>query len=406
MNINEIKKDFPIFNRKMNGKELIYLDSAATSQKPLQVINAFKDFYENYNSNIHRGIYTLSEEATNLYELTREKVAKFINASSEEIIFTKNTTEAINAIVFTYFNELLNKEDIILLTEMEHHSNIVPWQLLSKKINCKIDYLTVNDGEISLKELEEKAKFGKIKVLAITHVSNVLGTINPIKDIAKICKHYGIKLLVDGAQAVPHIKVDVKDLDCDFYCFSAHKMLGPTGVGVLYAKKELLNDLKPFISGGGTILEVTKQDTKFKDNVEKFEAGTQNIADVVVFSQALDYLQEIGMENIRKHELELTKYALEELSKIPGIEIYGNLNAEKRAGVIAFNIKGIHAHDLATILDEHGIAIRASHHCCMILHKKLGIDASARISFYIYNTKEDVYKLVNAIFKAKEVFGK
>ena len=407
ININEIKKDFPIFNRKMNGKELIYLDSAATSQKPLCVINAFKNFYENYNSNIHRGIYTLSEEATNLYELTREKIANFINANPEEIIFTKNTTEAINSIVFTYFYNLLKKDDIILLTEMEHHSNIVPWQLLSKKLNCKVDYLSVNNGEINLNELEEKAKSGKVKVLAITHVSNVLGTINPIKEIANICKKYNIKLLIDGAQAVPHIKIDVKDLDCDFYAFSAHKMLGPTGVGILYAKKELINnDIEPFISGGGTILEVTKQGTKFKDNIEKFEAGTQNIADVVVFSNAIDYLQEINMENIRKHEIELTKYALEELSKINGIEIYGNNDAEKRVGVIAFNVAGIHAHDLATILDEYGIAVRASHHCCMILHKKLGIDASARVSFYIYNTKEDVDKLVNGILKAKEVFGK
>jgi len=405
ININKIKNDFPIFKRKINGKEIIYLDNAATSMRPNKVINAIKNFYENYNSNIHRGIYTLSEEATNLYENTREKTAKFINASSEEIIFTKNTTESINFIVNGYFYNL-NKNDVILLTEMEHNSNIVPWKLLSKRLKFKIAYLNVNNGEISLKELIKYAKKGNVKALSITHASNVLGIINPIKEISKICRKYKIRLIVDGAQAVPHIKVDVKDLNVDFYAFSAHKMLGPFGVGVLYIKKELISNLKPFISGGGTVLEVTKENLKFKDNIEKYEAGTQNVADVVAFSSSLDYLNKIGMNNIRKHEIELTKYALKKLSEIPELEIYGNLNPEKRVGVISFNIKGIHAHDLAQILDENKICIRSSHHCCMILHKKLGISGSARVSFYVYNTKKDVDELIKGINKAVEVFRK
>ena len=407
INVNLIKKDFPIFKRKINGNGLVYLDSAATSQKPKQVINAITKFYETYNSNIHRGIYTLSEEATDLYEKTREKVAKFINADKEEIIFTKNTTESINSVVFGYFANILRKNDIILLTEMEHNSNIVPWRLLAKKLKLKIGYLNVNkDGEINLRELIAKLRSRKVKVLGITHVSNVLGTINPIKDIAKICKKYKIRLVIDGAQAVPHIKVDVRDLGCDFYAFSAHKMLGPTGVGILYVKKELLNKLTPFIPGGGTVLEVTKENLRFKDNVERYEGGTQNIADVVAFSHTLDYLNDLGMENVREHEINLTDYALKKLSKINGLEIYGNNNPERRAGVIAFNIKGIHAHDMATLLDEKGICVRASHHCAMILHRKLGISGSARASFYIYNTKKDVDKLIEGINYAKKVFEK
>jgi len=405
INAEKIKKDFLIFERKINGKELIYLDNAATSMRPGVVINKVKEFYERYNSNIHRGIYTLSEDATNLYELTRKKVAKFINASPEEIIFTKNTTEAINSVVFTYFNDTLTKDDIVLLTEMEHNSNVVPWKLLSKRIGFKIGYLTVNnEGELSLKELEARLKNKNIKVLAVTHVSNVLGTINPIKEISKICKKHNVKLLVDGAQAAPHLKIDVKDLGCDFYAFSGHKMLGPMGVGILYARKEIINKLNPFISGGGTVLLVTKNDLKFKDNVERFEGGTQNIADIVAFSQAVDYLNKIGMQNIKEHEFGLTKYALKRLNEINGLEIYGNKNAKKRLGVIAFNISEIHSHDLATLLDEKGICVRASHHCAMILHKKLGINGSARASFYIYNSKKDIDKLIEGINYAKRVF--
>ena len=402
-----IKKDFPILNRKINRNKLIYLDSAATSQKPKQVINALNEFYLKYNSNIHRAIHTLGEEATEMYENSRDNVAKFINASKDEIIFTRNTTEAVNLAVYSYFYDRITNKDTILLTEMEHHSNLVPWQILAKQKNAKLDYLKFDkNGKISLKELKEKLSSRKVKVLAITHASNVLGTINPIKEISKLTKKYNILLFVDGAQAIPHLKVDVKDLGCDFYCFSAHKMLGPTGVGILYARKELIKEMKPYQTGGGTILEVTKQDTRFLDTVERFEAGTPNIADVIAFSAALDYLSKLGMRNIRKHELQLTKYALEKLSKIKGIEIYGSKNVNERTGLIAFNLNNIHPHDLASILDSCGIAIRAGHHCAMLLHKKLNISASARASFYIYNTKKDINKLVKALLEAKKVFGK
>ena len=401
----KIKKDFPIFERKINGKELVYLDTSATSQHPGVVIDKVKEFYERYNSNIHRGMYTLSEEATDLYEKTREKIAKFINADKEEIIFTKNATEAINYAVFGYFAKILKKNDVLLLTEMEHNSNVVPWKLLSKKNGFKIGYLNLDDSRIDLRELDERLKSKKIKVLAITHASNVLGTINPIKEISKICRKYGTKLFVDGAQAAPHLSIDVKDLGCDFYAFSGHKMLGPLGVGILYVRKEFLKYLTPFISGGGTVLEVTKETLKFKEDHEKFEGGTPNVADVVAFGSAIDYLNKLGMNNIRKYEEELTKYALSELNKIKDISIYNN-HLSNRLGVIAFNLKGIHAHDVASVLNEDGICVRASHHCSMILHKKLGINGSVRVSIYVYNTKEDIDKLIKGILKVQKVFGK
>jgi len=405
INAEEIKKDFPIFKRKINGKEIIYLDNAATSMRPSIVIDKVKEFYEKHNANIHRGLYTLSEEATELYEKTREKVAKFINADKEEIIFTKNTTEAINYAVFGYFSRILNKNDTVLLTEMEHNSNVVPWKVLSKKIGFKIGYLNVDDSKIDLKELNEKLRIKKVKVLAITHASNVLGNINPIKEISKICRKYNTKLLVDGAQAAPHLSLDVHDLNCDFYAFSGHKMLGPLGVGILYVKKDFLKCLTPFISGGGTVLDVTKETLKFKEDHEKFEGGTPNIADVVAFSSAIDYLNKINIDKIKKYEEELTKYALSELNKINDIEIYNN-HLKDRLGVIAFNLKNIHAHDVASLLDEEGICVRASHHCSMILHKKLGINASVRASFYVYNTKKDIDKLIKGLLKVQKVFGK
>ena len=405
INAEKIKKDFPIFKRKINNKELIYLDSVATTQRPEIVINKLKEFYEKHNSNIHRGMYSLSEEATSLYEKTRERVAEFINAGKEEIIFTKNCTESINYAVFGYFSKILKKDDILLLTEMEHNSNVVPWKLLSKRIGFKIGYLTIDDSKIDLRELDEILKKRRVKVLAITHASNVLGAINPIREISRICRKYNTKLFVDGAQAVPHFKIDVNDLGCDFYAFSGHKMLGPLGVGVLYVKKELLKSLTPFISGGGTVLEVTKENLKFKEDHERFEGGTPSVADVVAFSSAIDYLNKLGMNNIKKHEEELTRYALDKLNKINDIEIYNN-HLKDRVGVIAFNLKNIHAHDVASILDEEGICVRASHHCSMILHKKLGINASVRASFYVYNTKKDIDKLIKGLLKVQKVFGK
>jgi cysteine desulfurase/selenocysteine lyase len=405
MNIEEIKKDFPILDRKINGKCLVYLDNAATSQKPIQVINKIKEFYLNNNENIHRGMSTLSEEATEMYEKTRENVAKFINASKDEIIFTKNTTESINLAVYSYFYDLIKKNDVILLTEMEHHSNLIPWQILAKKNNAELDYLKMNnEGRINLDELEDKLKNKNVKVLAVCHASNVLGTINPIKEISRLTKKYDCLLVIDGAQAIPHMKVDVNDLGCDFYAFSAHKMLGPTGVGVLFVKNRILKEMKPFITGGGIIKEVTKNNTEFIDGVERFEAGTPNIADVIAFNSALEYLNKINLDNIEKYENELLEYALNKLIKINNLEIYGPKNSKNKVGVIAFNIKGIHAHDVATILDDEGIAIRAGQHCAMPLHNALKINASARISFYFYNTKQDIDKLVNAILKAKEIF--
>ncbi len=400
-----LKKDFPILKRKINNKEIIYLDSAATTQRPKIVINKIKEFYEKYNSNIHRGLYTLSEEATSLYEKTREKTAEFINADKEEIIFTKNCTEAINYAVFGYFLKILKKNDIVLLTEMEHNSNVVPWKLLSKRIGFKIGYLNIDDSKLDLRELDEILKKRRVKVLAITHASNVLGTINPIREISRICRKYNTRILVDGAQAAPHIEIDMKDLNADFYAFSGHKMLGPLGVGVLYVRKEFLKSLTPFISGGGTVLEVTKENLKFKEDHEKFEGGTPSVADVVAFSSAIDYLNKLGMKNIKKHEDELTKYALDKLNTINDIEIYNN-HLKDRVGVIAFNLKNIHAHDVASLLDEEGICVRASHHCAMILHKKLGINGSVRASFYVYNTKEDIDKLIKGILKVQRVFGK
>jgi cysteine desulfurase/selenocysteine lyase len=405
INGGKVKKDFPIFKRKINGKRIIYLDNAATSMRPSLVINTIKGFYEKYNSNIHRGLYSLSEEATELYEKTREKIAKFINADREEIIFTKNCTESINYAVFGYFSKILKKNDILLLTEMEHNSNVVPWKLLSRKIGFKIGYLTVNNSRINLNELKSRLKNKKIKALSIAHASNVLGTINPIKEISKICKKNHVKLFVDGAQAIPHMKIDVKELNCDFYAFSGHKMLGPLGVGVLYVRKELLKYLTPFISGGGNVLEVTKDKLKFKEDHEKFEGGTPSMADVAAFSASIDYLNKIGMNNIKNYEEELTKYALSKLNQIENIEIYNN-NPENRLGVIAFNLKNIHSHDIASILDQDNICVRASHHCSMILHKKLGINGSVRVSFYIYNDKKDVDKLIKGLLKVQKVFKK
>ncbi len=397
-----LKQDFPILKTKVYGKELIYLDSGSTSQKPKYVIDAINRYYNSFNSNVHRGIYKISVEATREYEETRDVVRKFINANStKEIIFTKNATEAINLITNSY-TKFLKKGDEILLTEIEHHSNIVPWQIIAKERGFKLRYLKLKDNGI----LEDIKLNKNTKLISITHMSNVLGTINDIKKIAKLAHENDAIIVVDGAQSIPHLKVDVKDLDADFYVFSGHKMLAGTGIGVLYGKEALLEKMDPFLAGGDMIKEVTLEGTQYNDLPWKFEAGTQNIEGIISLKAAIEYLNKIGMENIHKHEIELTKYALEKLPKLRNIEIYGPIDYTKKGAIIAFNLKGIHAHDVATIVDEEGIAIRSGHHCCQPLMDRLKISASCRASFYLYNSKEDIDKLVIALEKVNKVFKK
>jgi cysteine desulfurase/selenocysteine lyase len=387
-------------------KPLVYLDNAATTQKPLQVIEAISNYYLNYNSNIHRAVHELAEEATLAYEATRDKIAKFINVQKcEEIIFVRGTTEAINLVAYAWGRQNINKDDIIVTTEYEHHSNIVPWQLLAKEKGAKLEYIGVDDnGELILDHLDAYLKTGKVKIVVFSQMSNVLGTITNSEEIVKRSKAHGARVLIDGAQSVPHLKVDLQKLDCDFFAFSAHKMLGPTGVGVLWAKKELLQEMIPFNGGGDMIREVHKYETTWNDLPYKFEAGTPNIADVIGFGAALDYLDKIGMDKVREHEMELTKYALDKLSQMKGIVLYGPKDVTKRGGVISFNLGDIHPHDLATIIDEDGIAIRSGHHCAQVLMERLDVSATSRASFYIYNTKEEVDVFIKSLNRAKELF--
>ncbi|MDH2908101.1 MAG: cysteine desulfurase [Candidatus Nitrosotalea sp.] len=407
ISIENIRNDFPILKRMVHkNKPLVYFDNAATTQKPIQVIEAISNYYLNYNSNIHRAVHELAEEATLAYEATRDKVAKFINVKNrEEIIFVRGTTEAINLVAYAWGRQNINKDDIIVTTEYEHHSNIVPWQLLAKEKGAKLEYIGVDDnGELILDHLDTYLKTGKVKIVAFSQMSNVLGTITDSEEIVKRCKAYGARVLIDGAQSVPHLKVDLQKLDCDFFAFSAHKMLGPTGVGVLWAKKELLQEMVPFNGGGDMIREVHKYETTWNDLPYKFEAGTPNIADVIGFAAALDYLNNIGMDKVREHEMELTKYALDKLSQIKGIVLYGPKDVTKRGGVISFNLGDIHPHDLATIVDEDGIAIRSGHHCAQVLMERLDVSATSRASFYIYNTKGEVDVFIRSLNRAKELF--
>ncbi|HMG39592.1 MAG TPA: cysteine desulfurase [Nitrososphaeraceae archaeon] len=405
VNSYELRNDFPIFKKKINGKDLVYLDNASTTQKPYSVINSITDFYSNYNSNIHRAVYQLAEEATELYEQSRKKIANFINVRPEEIIFTRNTTESINLIAHSWARSNLKKDDVIAITEIEHHSNIVPWQILCQEIGTRLEYVGIDEsGFLDIEYLIELISSRKVKLVSISHMSNVLGTIVPIERIVKTAHQYDIPVIVDGAQSVPHMPVDVKKLDCDFLVFSAHKMLGPTGVGVLYAKKELLEKMKPFMAGGDMIKEVFKFHTNYNEVPYKFEAGTPNIADVVGFGAAVEYLEKIGMENIRNHEIYLTEYALESMQSLKHITIYGPMDSKFRGGVISFNIADIHPHDLATIMNDHGIAIRSGHHCAQVLMQRLDVPATSRASFYIYNTKEEIDKFVNAIKEAGRIF--
>ena len=404
MNIENIKSQFPILNKKINGKPLVYLDSSNSSQKPISVINRLNEFYKNEFSNIGRSIHSLSVNATNKFDETRESVKNFINASSkDEIIFTKNATESINLVASAFGKQNIEKGDEILITDLEHHSNYVPWHYLRETKGAVIKFAPINDdGDIIISEFE-KLISSKTKIVAITHLSNVTGTIVPVKEIIDIAHKKKVPVLVDGCQSAPHIKIDVKDLDCDFYAISCHKVYGPTGVGVLYGKKEWLEKLPPYIGGGGMISEVKKDKISYAPLPEKYEAGTMPTAEVVAFNESIKFMQSIGIKNILKHEFELTNYALEKLKTINSVKIIGN--PKNKAGVISFTIKGVHPHDIATILDEDGVAIRAGHHCCQILHQRLNLSATARVSFGVYNTKEDVDILCKSIENCRKVFG-
>lgn len=407
LSIENIRKDFPILKRKVrDNKPLVYLDNASTTQKPKQVIDALTNYYNNYNANIHRSVYSIAEEATEAYEKVRDKVAKFLNISKrEEIIFVRGTTEGINLVAYAWGRKHIKEGDIIVTTEYEHHSNIVPWQLLVKEKGAKLEYIEIDDnGELILDQLDKYLATGKVKLVVFSLMSNVLGTISDAEKIISKCHEAGVKTLVDAAQAVPHMSVDVTKLGCDFFAFSAHKMLGPTGIGVLWVRKSVLETMDPFHGGGDMIREVHKYETTWNDLPYKFEAGTPNIADVIGFGSAIDYLSQLGMETVRKHEMELTQYALDKMSQIKGIVIYGPKDVSKRGGVISFNFHDVHPHDVATIVDREGIAIRSGHHCAQVLMEKLNVAATNRASFYIYNTKQDVDKLIQSLEKVSELF--
>ena len=406
VSFENVRKDFPILERTVrDNKPLVYLDNASTTQKPNQVIDAINDYYKNHNANIHRAVYALAEEATEAYESTRDKIAKFLNIKNrEEIIFVRGTTEAINLVAYAWGRSNIKEGDIIVNTEYEHHSNIVPWQLLVQEKGGKLQYIGVDDnGELLLDQLDEYLATGKVKLVTFSLMSNVLGTISDAQKIISKCKEAGVLTLIDGAQAVPHMTVDIEKLGCDFFAFSGHKMLGPTGIGVLWVRKEILETMNPFHGGGDMIREVHKYETTWNDLPYKFEAGTPNIADVVGPGAAIDYLSNLGMDNVRQHEIELTKYALDKLSKVKGLKIYGTPDLEKRGGVISFNFHDVHPHDVAQIVDEDGIALRSGHHCAQVLMERLQVAATSRASFYIYNTKEDVDALINSLEKSCEV---
>jgi len=407
ISIENIRKDFPILERKVgDNKPLVYLDNASTTQKPKQVIDAITNYYNNYNANIHRAVYSIAQEATDAYELTRDKITKFLNIPKrEEVIFVRGTTEAINLVAYSWGRKNIEKGDIIVTTEYEHHSNIVPWQLLAGEKGAKLEYIGIDDnGELILDQLDKYLATGKVKLVTFSLVSNVLGTISDIDTIVSKCKKAGVRTLIDGAQAVPHMKVDIQKLGCDFFAFSAHKMLGPTGIGTLWVRKDILETMDPFHGGGDMIREVHKYETTWNDLPYKFEAGTPNIADVIGFGVAIDYLSSIGMDKVREHEIELTKYALEKLSKVKDLKIYGTKDISKRGGVISFNFADIHPHDVAQIIDEEGIAVRSGHHCAQVLMERLDVAATSRASFYIYNTKADVDSLVNSLEKVARIF--
>ena len=404
MNLKNIKSEFPIFKQKINGKPLVYLDSANSSQKPKVVINRMSNFYETEFSNVGRSVHSLAVKATNRFEESRDKVQKYLNAKHrEEIIFTKSATESINLIASSFGEKFIKEGDEILTTELEHHSNYVPWHFIRQKKGAKIKFAPVNEkGEVEIDEIKKLIN-SKTKIIAITHLSNVTGAIMPIKKIVDLAKEKNIPVLVDGTQGAPHLKIDIQELDCDFYAISCHKMYGPNGLGILYAKKKWLDELPPYQGGGGMISEVMKDKVSFADSPTKFEAGTMQTAEVVAFSEAISFIEKLGIKNIQNHENEILEYGIEKLKKNNSVNIIGD--PKERGSVMSFTIKGIHPHDIATILDEDGVAIRAGHHCCQILHDKIGIPATARASIGVYNSKEDIDILCNAINNCKKVFN-
>jgi cysteine desulfurase / selenocysteine lyase len=406
MNIQDIRAQFPILEQEVNGKPLVYLDSSATSQKPLQVIEAIEKYYREINSNVHRGVHTLGTRATDAYEGSREKVRKFINAKSiQEVIFTRGTTTSLNTVAASYAAANLKAGDEIVITYMEHHSNIIPWQQVARRTGAQLKYIPLQaDGTISLDDARATIT-ANTKVVSVMQVSNVLGVINPVKEIAQIAHENGAIMVVDGAQSAPHMKIDVQDLDCDFLAFSGHKMCGPTGIGVLYGKKHLLENMEPIEFGGEMIDFVQLYESTWKELPWKFEGGTPIIAGAIGLGAAIDFLNEVGLDQIAEHEHKLAAYALEKMSAVEGMTIYGPLDAAKRAGLITFNLSDVHPHDVATVLDAEGIAVRAGHHCAQPLMRWLKASATARASFYLYNTEDDIDKLVEGLVKTKEYFS-
>ncbi len=405
--VNQVRKDFPILEREIRpGVKLVYLDSTATAQKPDVVIKAMDDYYRQSNANIHRGVHALAEEATSLYEKSREKIAGFINApSARQVIYTRNTTESINLVAYSWGRANLKSGDLVILTEMEHHSNLVPWHMLSEEKGIRLEFIPVTaegllDLDVYRTLLEQNPR-----LVAFTHMSNVLGTVNPAAEMIKLAHQAGAVTLLDAAQSIPHLGVDVQSLDADFVAFSAHKMVGPTGIGALYGKEDVLERMPPFLGGGDMIKVVKLRSFKPNDLPYKFEAGTPAIAETTGFGAAVDYLSKLGMDNIARHEHEITEYALERLEEIPGLKLMGPLSADMKGGVAAFTLDQVHPHDVAQILDGDGIAVRAGHHCAQPLHEKFGIPASTRASFYLYSTKEEVDSLVEGIYKVKRYFG-
>lgn len=404
LEIEKLREDFPILNQKVNDEPLVYLDNAATTQKPLTVLSAINDFYQQDNANVHRGVHTLAERATADYEAAREKVRAFINAqSTKEILFTRGTTTSLNWVA-QFAGQILTPADEVIITIMEHHSNIVPWQEIAQRTGATLKFVYLKDGVLDWTDLNEKIST-KTKFVSVAHVSNVLGCINPIKEIAALAHAHGAYVVVDGAQSVPHMAVDVQELDVDFFAFSGHKMMGPTGIGVLYGKKELLQRFEPVEFGGEMIDFVYESHSTWTELPWKFEAGTPNIAGAIGLGAAIDYINSIGIENIQQHERELVEYLLPKLKEIPGLTLYGPAEPRQRAGVIAFNLQGLHPHDLATALDMEGIAVRAGHHCAQPLLQDLKVAATARASFYLYNTKADCDKLIEALWVTKEFFN-
>jgi cysteine desulfurase/selenocysteine lyase len=400
-----IRRQFPIFDRKVHGKPLIYLDSTATTQKPTAVLDALERYYRTFNANIHRGVYLIAEEATREYEDVRRKAARFLNAASpREIVFTRGTTESVNLVAHGWGRKFVGQGDIVLLTEMEHHSNLVPWQLLAQDRGATLRFIPIDDhGRLDLTNLDRLLE-GPVRIVSLAHVSNVLGTINPVAEVIRRAHAVGARVMLDAAQSVPHMPVDVRALDCDFLAFSGHKMLGPTGIGVLYGKREALESMNPFLGGGEMIREVRLEGSTWNDVPFRFEAGTMNIADTIAFGAAIDYLEGIGMANVEAHGRELVLETFRILGAIPGVTIYGPPVSEPRGAIVSFTVDDIHAHDVAAVLDREGVAVRAGHHCAMPLHARLGIASSTRASFHVYNTTPDIERLGDGVRKAKQLF--